>query len=231
MNRIDSHYNSSINDDYKHNNHDHKQNHNLCIRLERQEERHAVESLVREAFWNVYRPGCLEHYVLHLLRDDPAFVPELNLVLEKDGRIIGQNVFVRTAIQADDGRQIPILTMGPICIAPEWKRQGYGRLLLDASLKRAAEMGFGAVCFEGNIGFYGGSGFGYASCFGLRYHGLPADADASFFLCRELKAGYLDGVTGEYATPEIYLVDEAAAENFDRSFPPKEKLRLPEQLF
>ncbi len=231
MNRIDSHYTSSNNNDHKNNNHNHKNNHNLCIRLERQDEQRTVESLVREAFWNVYRPGCLEHYVLHLLRSDPAFVPELNLVLEKDGRIIGQNVFVRASIRADDGRQVPILTMGPISIAPEWKRQGYGKLLLDASLKRAAEMGFGAVCFEGNIVFYGKSGFGYASSFGLRYHGLPADADASFFLCRELKAGYLAGVTGEYATPEVYLVDEAAAEDFDRGFPPKEKLRLPGQLF
>lgn len=233
MNKIDSRYdyNNNCKTNCKNNINDRAQNHGLHIRQERREERHAVEALVREAFWNVYRPGCLEHYVLHLLRDDPAFVPELNLVLEKDGEIIGQNVFVRTAIQADDGRQVPILTMGPIAIAPEWKRQGYGRLLLDASLKRAAEMGFGAVCFEGNIGFYGGSGFGYAGDFGLRYHGLPEGADASFFLCRELKAGYLDGVTGEYAPPEVYLVDEAAAENFDRSFPPKEKLRLPEHLF
>ena len=117
------------------------------IRPERKEERREVENLVREAFWNVYRPGCLEHYVLHQLRDDAAFVPELDFVMVKDGRIIGQNVFMRAAIKADDGREIPIMTMGPICIAPELKRQGYGKLLLDYSLERAAEMGAGAVCF------------------------------------------------------------------------------------
>ena len=99
------------------------------IRPERKEERREVENLVREAFWNVYRPGCLEHYVLHQLRDDAAFVPELDFVMVKDGRIIGQNVFMRAAIKADDGREIPIMTMGPICIAPELKRQGYGKLL------------------------------------------------------------------------------------------------------
>ncbi len=190
-----------------------------------------TEYLVRESFWNVYRPGCLEHYVLHCLRDDPAFVRELDFVMEQYGRIIGQNMFMRAGIQADDGRTIPILTMGPICIAPELKRQGYGKKLLDASLEKAAALGYGAVCFEGNIGFYGKSGFDYASKFGIRYHGLPDGADASFFLCKELTPGYLSGITGEYATPRGYFVDETEAEAFDRRFPPKEKQKLPGQIF
>ena len=172
------------------------------IRLERPEERHEVENLVREAFCNVYRPGCLEHYVLHKLRDDPDFVPELDFVMEKDGQLIGQNIFIRTVIHADDGRDVPIMTMGPIGIAPEYKRQGYGK-----------------------------SGFDYASRFGIRYHGLPEGEDASFFLCRELIPSYLDGITGEYATPQGYFVDEAEAEEFDKQFTPKEKLRLPGQIF
>ena len=201
------------------------------IRPERKEEHREVETLIRESFWNVYRPGCLEHYVIHCLRNDPAFIPELNLVMEKDGRIIGQNMFMHAAIKADDGRHIPIFTMGPICIAPEYRNQGYGKILLDFSLEKAAELGCGAVCFEGNIGFYGKSGFTYASRFGVRYQGVPEGEDASFFLCRELIPGYLSGVTGEYAPPQGYLVNEADAEKFDKAFPHKEKLRLPGQLF
>lgn len=205
---------------------------NDCIiRLERKDEHREIENLVRESFWNVYRPGCLEHYVLHTLRDNEAFVPELDFVMEKDGKPIGQNIFVKAKIQADDGREIPIVTMGPICITPELKRNGYGKILLDYSLEKAAEMGFGAVCFEGNIDFYGKSGFTFASEFGIRYHGLPEDADSSFFVCKELIPGYLDGITGEYATPQGYFVDEAAAEEFDKAFPHKEKLKLPGQLF
>ena len=205
---------------------------NDCIiRLERTEEHRETETLVREAFWNVYRPGCLEHYVLNQLRNDEAFVPELNFVMEKDGRLIGQNMFMRAAIKADDGRDIPIMTMGPICIANEFKRQGYGKILLDYSLEKAAELGCGALCFEGNINFYGKSGFTYASEFGIRYHGLPEGADASFFLCKELKKGYLDGISGEYTPPNGYFVDEVEAEEFDKQFPPKEKLKLPTQLF
>ena len=200
------------------------------IRLERKDEHREVETLIREAFWNVYRPGCLEHYVIHVLRDDPAFVPELDLVMEKDGRIIGQTMYMRANIRADDGREIPIMTMGPICITPELERQGYGRHLLDHSLELAAGLDCGAVCFEGNIDFYGKSGFRYASEYGIRYHGLPEGADASFFLCKELKTGYLDGITGVYAPPQGYFVEEAEAEEFDRQFPPKEKRKLPGQL-
>lgn len=204
---------------------------NYQIRLEKKEEQHTVENLVKEAFWNVYRPGCLEHYVLHCLRTDPAFVTELNLVLDAAGQIIGQNVFVRAQIKADDGRSIPILAMGPICIAPAFQRKGYGKKLLDYSLEKAKMLGYGAVCFEGNIGFYGKSGFTFAREFGICYHGLPAGADDSFFLCKELLPGYLHGVTGEYAPPQVYLVDPQQAEVFDKNFPPKEKLKLPGQLF
>ena len=118
---------------------------NITIRLERKEEYKEVENLVRESFWNVYRPGCLEHYVINQLRSDEAFIPELDFVMELDGKIIGQN--------------------------------------------------------------------------------------ASFFLCKELLPGYLDEVTGLYSTPTGYLVDEDAAEEFDKQFPVKEKLKLPGQLF
>ena len=206
-------------------------NNAIKFRLEKKEDYRAVENLVRESFWNVYRPGCSEHYVIHVLRDDPAFVKELDLVMEENGSIIGQNVFMRNAVAADDGRSVPILTMGPICIAPALKRRGYGKALLDYSLERAAAMGFGAVMFEGNIEFYGKSGFDVASKFGIRYHGLPEDADSSFFLCKELIKGYLDGITGVYTTPAGYFVDDADVEEFDKGFPPKEKLRLPGQLF
>ena len=204
---------------------------NLNIRNEKKEDYRAVENLIRESFWNVYRPGCLEHYVIHKLRDDVDFIPELSFVMELDGRLIGQNMFMKANIKADDGRDVPIMTMGPICIAPEFKGKGYGKILLDYSLERAREYGCQALCFEGNINFYGKSGFTFASNFGIRYHGLPDGEDASFFLCKELEEGYLDGVTGEYATPKGYFVDENEAEEFDKNFPKKEKLKLPGQLF
>ena len=204
---------------------------NIVISLEEKSEYSKVENLVRDSFWNVYRPGCLEHYVLHQLRKDPAFVPELDFVMYKDGELIGQNMFMKATIAADDRRKIPIMTMGPICIKNEFKGKGYGKMLLDYSLEKAANLGCGALCFEGNIDFYGKSGFKQASEFGIRYHGLPEGEDASFFLCKELIPGYLDGVTGEYATPEGYMVDEGEAEEFDKQFPYKEKKKMSGQIF
>lgn len=207
------------------------QKNDYIIRAEAPGERRAVENLIRESFWNVYRPGCSEHYVIHVLRNDPAFVKELDFVMEKDGVLIGQNMFMKTVIKDDGGNYVPVLTMGPICITPDLKRKGYGKILLDYSLERAAELGFGAVLFEGNILFYGKSGFDYASKFGIRYHDLPEGADSSFFLCKELKKGYLDSVTGVYLTPQGYYVDDKDVEEFDRGFPQKQKLKLPGQIF
>ena len=200
------------------------------IRLEEKEDFRETEDLIREAFWNVYHPGCSEHYVMHVLRDDPAFVKKLDFVMEYLGQIVGQNMFMETVIEADDGSIIPVLTMGPICITPALKRKGCGKMLLDYSLERAAEMGYGAVLFEGNIKFYSNCGFDYASRFGIRYHDLPQDADQSFFLCRELIPGYLNNITGVYQTPKGYYVDEKEVEAFDKTFPEKKKLVLPCQL-
>ena len=123
------------------------------------------------------------------------------------------------------------MTMGPICITPELKRKGYGRTLLDYSLEKAAKMGFGAVLLEGNIDFYGKSGFDYSSNFGIRCHGLPENADSSFFLCKELIPGYLNDITGVYQTPQGYYVNDIDVEEFDKGFPHKEKLKLPGQIF
>ena len=209
---------------------------NYSIRVEEERDYSTVESLVRQAFWNVYRPGCTEHYVLHHLRSNPDFIPELAFVMEADGKIIGQNVFVKAQITKEDGTAFPILTMGPICIANEYKRKGYGKFLLDYSLEKAKALGYGAVCFEGNIDFYGKSGFDYASKFGIKYAGLPEGMAADFFLCKELQAGYLDVITGVYATPAAYFVAEENPEDFEkfeREFNlknPLEKLKLPGQL-
>ncbi len=206
----------------------------ITFRIEEEKDYRTVENLIRESFWDVYRPGCQEHYVIHRFRNDPAFVEELDILMEKDGELIGQNMFVEAAIKADDGRDIPILAMGPICIAPSYKRQGYGKMILDYCLDRAAELGYKAVFFEGNIDFYGKSGFITASSYNIRYHDVPEGEDASFFLGKELIPGYLNGVTGEYTPPEGYMVainEPEEFKKFDKLFPAKEKHSLPGQLF
>lgn len=205
-------------------------NQDYTIRLETKNDYREAEQLTREAFWNVYRPGCLEHYVLHVLREDPAFVPELDFVMERDGRLIGHVMYLRSEIHGDDGRVIPIMTFGPISIAPDCKGQGYGIRLLRCSMEAARKLGAGALAITGNIGFYGKSGFVVASTCGIHYFAQPREAEVPYFLIRELEPGFLDGVTGVYRDPEGYFVDEAAAEAFDALFPPREKRKLPGQL-
>lgn len=205
--------------------------HDIIIRIETPADYATTENLTREAFWNVYRPGCTEHYVLHCLRGKKGFIPELSLVMELDGRLIGHILYFRSEIHADDGGHIPVMTFGPISIAPEYKRQGYGTVLLRESMRRATLLGAGALAIEGNIGFYGKSGFEVASARGIHYAAEPRDAEVPYFLICELKPGFLAGVTGAYQDPEDYFVSEAEAERFDAQFPPKEKLRLPGQLF
>lgn len=198
------------------------------IRLERKEEQREIENLTREAFWNVYRPGCLEHFVLHEFRDRPDFVKELNFVMEKDGKLIGHVMYAKSKIVTDDKREIPIMTFGPISILPEFKKQGYGTALLRYSMEKAKQMGAGALAITGNIGFYGKSGFVPALTKGIRY---ADDPEAEYFLIKELTPGFLDGITGTYKDPDGYFVDEEKAEEFDKGFPPKEKKVLPGQIF
>ena len=202
----------------------------ITIRPETESDDRAVENLTREAFWNVYRPGCMEHYVLHCFRTDPAFVPELDLVMELDGTLIGHIMYARSEIACSDGRALPIMTFGPISIAPEYKRQGYGKCLLDYSMEKAKEMGAGALAITGNILFYGKSGFVPAKSKGIRY---ADDPDASYLLIKELTPGFLSGISGTYKDPEGYFVCERDPDGFaqfEATFPEKEKQKLPGQL-
>lgn len=203
----------------------------ITIRLEKEADYRNTENLTREAFWNVYRPGCKEHYVLHCYRNDPAFVPELDFVMELDGEMIGQVIYVRPEIACDDGRSVPIMTFGPIGIAPAYKRQGYGKRLLEYSMEKAREMGAGALAITGNILFYGKSGFVPAKTKGVRY---ADDPEANYFLIKELRTGFLDGISGTYKDPEGYFVcqkDPEAFEAFEATFSPKEKKKRSGQLF
>ena len=209
-------------------------NKNYTIRLERESDYITVENLTREAFWNVYQPGCTEHYVLHCYRNNPDFIPELDFVLEIEGTgVIGHVMFSRAEIILDEGRHVPILTFGPISIAPEYKRQGYGTALLRHALAKAAALGYGAVFMEGNLDFYRHTGFVLASSLHIHYHAEPRESEVPYFLGQELESGYLEGMEGTYHTPQGYYVainDPTGFEEYESGFPPKEKLALPGQL-
>ena len=206
----------------------------MIIRLEEKKDWREVENLVRESFWNVYRPECLEHFVLNRYRFNPDFIPELDFVMEDKGKIIGQIMFSKARLTLKDGSIFPIWTFGPISIHPDYKRKGYGLELLNYALDKAREYGIGALCMEGNIDFYSHAGFTLASGFGIHYHGEPEESEVPYFLAREIIPGYLSGIEGTYCPPEGYFVADKEPEAFseyESTFPYKEKKVLPGQLF
>lgn len=163
------------------------------IRLETSADYNEVENVTREAFWNVYRPGCLEHYVLHRYRTRPDFIPELSLCLTVDGKIIAHVMYTHSEIRADDGRIVPIMTFGPISVDPDFQRQGYGTILLQYSMEKAKELGARALAITGNINFYSKFGFVVASTKGIHYYAETREEAVPYFLIKELEKAFLTG--------------------------------------
>ena len=205
----------------------------MNIRLEQPNDWHEVENLTREAFWNIYRPGCTEHYVLNQYRNNPDFIPELDFVMEEDGQIIGHVMFSKAEIVLEDGTTFPSWTFGPISIHPDLKRKGYGLKLLSYAIERAKAIGIGLLQMEGNIDFYRHAGFDLASKLRIHYHEMPKVEEVPFFLAQELIPGYWGNREGTYCPPKGYFVADEnpeAFEAYESTFPPKEKLHLPGQL-
>ena len=205
----------------------------MIIRLEQPQDWREVENLTREAFWNVYRPGCTEHFVLNQYRDNPDFIPELDLVMEENGIIIGHVMFSKAEIVLDDGNRFPSWTFGPISIHPDYKRKGYGLKLLQYALEQAKESGVGLLCMEGNIEFYKHAGFDLASKLKIHYHAEPRESEVPYFLAQELIPGYWGNREGTYCPPKGYFVANekpVAFETYEATFSPKEKLFCDGQL-
>ena len=197
---------------------------NITIRPERESDYQQVEDIIRQAFYNLYTPGCTEHYLAHIIRPHPDFLPELDLVLELDGRVVGNIMYTKSTLVDEAGEEKGILTFGPVCIRPGLQRRGYGRLLMEESFRRASAMGYEAVVIFGDPNNYVGRGF--QSC---KKHGVHLE-DGTYpaaMLVKELEPGTLAGKSWIYRQSPAFVFDEAEARRFDDSLPPMEKKRLP----
>ncbi|HIV90308.1 MAG TPA: GNAT family N-acetyltransferase [Candidatus Eisenbergiella stercoravium] len=199
----------------------------ITIRREKNEEQRTVEVLTRQAFWNVYGPGCTEHYVVHILRKHEDFVTELDLVAETaDGRIVGNVMYTKARLIDENGNEAVILTFGPISVHPDFQRRGISRLLLEYSFEEARRLGYQAVVIFGDPDNYVSRGF--KSC--SRYHVCAQDGSyPAAMLVLELIPGLLDGRKWFYQENSAYSFDPAAAEQFDRQFEPLKKEYRPSQ--
>ena len=201
----------------------------LNIRLETKEDYRAVEELTRDAFWNVYKPGADEHYFVHEMRDHPDFLPELDFVLELDGRIVGNVVYTRAWLEDETGERKEIVSCGPLCVHPDFQRQRLGKALIEHSFDAARRMGYEANVSFGNPGNYMTRGF--VSCKKKNVCAFGWDNYPTALLVAELVPGALDGRRWMYipSTAADCCEDEAAVAAFDATFPPKEKAWAPSQ--
>ncbi len=195
----------------------------INIRLEQPTDYYEVERLTLAAFLTFEaedvpkREIPNEHYLVRLLRDAPAFVPELDFVAELDGKLVGNIMYSMCEIHRPDGSVTEALVFGPVSVLPEYQRQGIGARLVEHSLARAKELGYGAVVITGHTAYYPKFGFVPASRFGLT---MPDGSAFDAFMALELREGYLGEAGGvwKYCAAFDAVENEEAFQAFHREF-------------
>lgn len=198
----------------------------LIIRNETENDYETVESITREAFYNIYIPGCLEHYLVHVMRSHEDFIKELDFVMELDGEIIGNIMYTKSSLTDESGVKKEILTFGPLCVKPAYQRKGYGKMLMSHSFEKARELGYDVVVIFGSPANYVSSGF--VSC---RKHHICLEGDKypAAMLVKELKPGALDEKKRYYHDSPVMAVSEEDAAAYDAALEKLEKKHLPSQ--
>lgn len=201
---------------------------NEMIRIRKEEETdyEKVEEITRKAFWNLYIPGCIEHYLVHVMRPHKDFLPELDLVIEVDNQIIGNIVYTKTKLIGESGEEKDILTFGPVCILPKYQRKGYGKKLMEYSFEQAIALGYDVIVIFGSPNNYVSRGF--KSC--KRYNVcLENETYPAAMMVKELKPDALDGRRWVYYQSPVFEIDEQEAQHFDEGLESLEKKYQPSQ--
>lgn len=198
----------------------------MTIRNEEKRDYDKVEAITRKAFYNIYIPGCTEHYLVHIMREHEDFVPELDFVVELDGHIIGNIMYTKAKLVDEDGVEKDILTFGPVCIDPAHQRKGFGKRLMEHSFERAAALGYDVIVIFGSPMNYVSRGF--KSC--KRYNvSLENGKYPAAMMVKELLPGALEGRKWIYHDSPVMEIDEAEAQQYDDALETMEKKRQPSQ--
>ena len=198
----------------------------MHIRNEEKRDHQAVEDLTRRAFYNLYVPGCVEHYLVHIMREHEDFIPELDFVLEEDGRIIGNIMYTKAKLVDETGREKDILTFGPVCVEPDLQRQGYGKQLMEHSFIKAVELGYDAIVIFGSPANYVSRGF--QSCQKFQVHAEGGKYPTAM-LVKELIPGALADHQWTYSDSPVMAISEEEARRYDDTLPPMERRHQPSQ--
>ncbi len=205
----------------------------MIIRAEEKKDYREVEYLTREAFFNLYCPGCSEHYIIHKSRDDKAFINELSLVIENEetNELIAHIMYVSAFVIDKNKSRTEVIMFGPVSVLPKYQKQGFGKMIINYSLDKAKDIGYKAVVITGDYNYYKRFGFERALNFNLFYDLKRKDENFDFFMVKELKEKYLHFEEAILELPKVYNVNQKELEEFDSNFPYKEKLILDSQIF
>lgn len=201
-------------------------NEHLIIRNETPDDYLAVEAMTRAAFWNLYIPGCMEHYLVHQMRDTSDFIAPLDLVLTRNDQIVGNIMYTKATLTDETGHVKPVITFGPICVQPGYQRRGFSKLLINTSFELAKSLGHDTVIIFGMPANYVARGFRN----GYDFHvGLPGPQYPTAMLVKELVPHVLDGHDWTYQESPVMEVTMADVEAFDNTLPPLKKAWQPSQ--
>ncbi len=193
----------------------------IIIRREIEADQLPVEMLTREAFWNLYRPGCDEHYTTHRIRGHEDFLPELTFVAEVDGQIVGSIIYTRSWVINQLGEKVETVTFGPLCVHPAWQRRGVGMALIEHTRDLAAQKRYPAILILGDPHNYVRHGFKTGK--DMRVCTLDGKYPLGL-LVLELRPGFFaSSPQWRFQTSAAYDFAPEEAEAYDASFPPKEK--------
>ena len=197
--------------------------------MESEKDYFEVENLVRDAFWNVYRPGTFEHYIVHNLRDDDAFISDLAYIIECDGEIIGHINYSKGFIDYGDEKTDAVV-LGPIAIHKDYQNRGLGSKLIEYTLDLAESSGIPFVFVIGDESYYRRFGFVSASGYGIYLDGTDTSQDCPFFMIKVFDEGNVKDKRAIFHNPQVFDVNADDVDEFDRKFEYKEKLALEGQL-
>lgn len=204
---------------------------NIILRKETQEDYFAVENLTREAFWNVYQPGCDEHLLAHNMRALPCFINELDFVAEVDGNIVGNIIYSKSKVTNPNGTVHDFISFGPISVHPDLQKKGIGAILINHTFEIAEQLGYAVVFITGNPDYYHRFGFVTAFDYDIHLKGVPAEDRAEYFMVKLLKPNAIDGISGVFEFNECFEIDKNQLEEYDEQFSPKVKEKRAGQLF
>jgi predicted N-acetyltransferase YhbS len=192
----------------------------MIIRLENKNDYREVENLTREAFWDIYKPGCDEHLIVHKIRNTSCFIPDLDFVAVQDNQIVGNTIYSKSKVMDKDNNEHQVISFGPISVLPSLQKKGIGSTLIKHTTEIAKEMGYKAIFIFGNPAYYHRFGFENAERFGISTaEGLNFEP----FMALELYKGSLKGISGRFYMSPVFMVSQEELEDFEKSFPHREK--------